>query len=179
MKKIFILLIILCPVYTRAENVRVFYDSDGISIMSLLPGMCDQLSEKDCLDREENKTKSLQGLPHVDIPRSTIPLNRLDRDKWRYNQSQGIYVDTTLVTKTEKIAEYESKLDAELVKESPDYLQIVKLQRLRDKVGRIETKTDVIPPEKLAEFQSQNSNLLGSMLGAVKKTLNRIIKIFK
>ena len=120
--------------------------------MRLIVETCD--SNKtiiDCLDRETQKSP-FKDLPYDDVSESQLPKNRSERNKWRGKKGGGIWVDSSLVTKSEKIQELERKLDEELDKENSDAIRVAKLQRLIKKAQEAKDEFGLLKPEQLAQL---------------------------
>ncbi len=115
-------------------NCRVFYKADGtISVMYPSPsvrieGEIDEVFVKRICDKDAKKL-GFENLPYDDIDKINLPPGRADRDKWRGDKSQGVYVDTTVITENERREAIQVQIDAELDKAVPNAGKILKLQR--------------------------------------------------
>ncbi len=157
------------------SKVRVTYRPDGgVSVTAFVAGACqDGETETQCMDREMQKNPSLANLPHDDIDPSQLPQDRKDRDKWTGSKGRGISIDRSKVTKNEKMTELQDKLDQELDKNNPNSVKIAKLQRKIEKLKDFRTSSNLIPPEKLADFDTDQSNR--SLLASVVETVGSAI----
>ncbi len=171
---IFFVFFIPATCFAESEHVRVFYRDDGVSVMSLVSGTCRNLSESDCFDREMAKS-DIGQYPHEDILKSQLPPEDTNFDKWRGAPGQGVHVDTTLVTKDEKKAELQQKLDAELAKNAPSSVVVAKLQRLIQKLDSLKTKTTVLSSDELEKFNDDNKSLLATVFGALKDAFSSVV----
>ena len=180
MKKIIltiILGILSLPVFADVQTlprVRVTYRPDGgVSITTFVAGSCQGETETECMDREMQKNPELANLPYDDIDPSTLPQDRKDRDKWRGAKGQGISIDHSLVTKGEQMQALENKLDEELGKNNPDSVKVAKIQRMIERVKKLNGQSNLIPSDKLAEFNPDN-NSNKSLLASVSETVSII-----
>ncbi|MBI3046558.1 MAG: hypothetical protein HYY86_03435 [Candidatus Harrisonbacteria bacterium] len=157
------------------SKVRVTYRSDGgVSVTSFLSDICNLgETETECMDREMRKNPALANLPHDDVLPSQLPQDRKDRDKWSGSKGQGVWVDNAKVTKPEKIKELQDKLDQELDKTSSNAAKIARIQRKIEKLRDFQTANNLIPPEKLADFDTeQNQSLLASVVETVSSAVS-------
>lgn len=112
-------------------KTRVTYRADGGVSTTSIEGMtAKQVSEW--------YTKLLsnplyEGSSFEDIDSSELPVDRVDRDKWRKKAGGGVFIDKTVVTRTELIQADETALDTELAKPNPNMKKAMLLQRKLDK----------------------------------------------
>lgn len=159
------------------SKVRVTYRPDGgVSITAFVAGACQGgETEEQCMDKEMQKNPELANLPHDDVDPATLPQDRKDRDKWTGSKGQGVSIDHSKVTKTEKIEQLENQLDEELDKSSPNSTKVAKIQRTIEKVKKYSAKNNLIPPEKLAELDPNNTNTNQSFLASVTDTISSAV----
>ena len=118
---------------------RVYYRADGTAgIVYPIEKQKVNETESQWLKRVYEKTEvHKQGLPFDDIDASQLPQDangkKVDREKWRGNQGQGVSIDGTIVTDTEKRKAIEDRLDTELAKPTPNAIAAMRLQRKLDK----------------------------------------------
>lgn len=145
------------------SKVRVTYRPDGgVSITTFVAGACQAgETEEQCRDREMQKNPELANLPHDDILLSELPQDRKDRNKWTGSKGQGIWIDHSKITKTEKLEELENQLDVAINNE--DIIQTAKLQRLIKKLGQYNSKNGLIPLQDLSKFDIDKPLTLGTI----------------
>ena len=92
-------------------------------------------SDKDFMDRITNvHLVNLKNYPYKDTTKDNLP-DKTKRDKWRWNKKDKvIYVDDTIILKSERIEKKERLLDTELAKETPDPVKVIKLYREVEKL---------------------------------------------
>ncbi len=94
-------------------------------------------TDAELIDRTATKYANEVGiadLEYVDVLRDSLPANRIDREKWRWQAGgQGIRVAAEVVTRAEARQLLEDQLDAELAKASPSPIVAMRLQRKLDK----------------------------------------------
>jgi hypothetical protein len=154
------------------NKVRVSYRPDGgVSITTFLKEAC-LLGETElqCMDRIYSENETIKDLPYDDLDPSQLPQDRKDRDKWKGEKGRGIWVDTSLVTKSEKTKELQEELDKELAKNNPSTVKVVKLQRLIERVKDV--NTNVIPPKELSKLEVKKQSLLASIVSTVTSSIS-------
>lgn len=134
-----VLALLLLASSASAFPVRVFYKPNG-GVIVLSAVMCGKdESPQACLERVGAKdcprTEAKECLPYDDIDSSQLP-DRSTRNKWRGNKATKLRVDNTVVTQSEKMANAEADLEAELEKPSPDPVKVIKLQRKLEKAKK-------------------------------------------
>jgi len=154
------------------SKVRVSYRPDGgVSITTFLREAClIGETELQCMDRIYSDNETLKDLPYDDLDPSQLPQDRKDRDKWKGEKGRGIWVDTSLVTKSEKTKELQDELDKELAKNNPSTVKVIKLQRLIEKVKDV--NTNVIPPKELSKLEVKKQSLLASIVNTVTSSIS-------
>jgi len=142
------------------STVRVTYrPDDGVSVTTFIASAClENESESQCIDRLYGKILELKGMPYEDMDSSKLPQDEANRDKWRGEKGKGIWVDNSLITKTEKLAEFQAKLDAELAKPDSDSVQVARLQRQIEKLKAMSVKNNILTKENIAELNKISGN---------------------
>ncbi len=119
--------------------VRVYFLADGsVAIRHYNPRRRrPEESESECLERLHLKhvvADGLKGLKYEDMDISLLPVEDEEtRDKWQGKKGKGVKIDPSVVTPAEKRQAIVDELDAELAKASPDFIQLIILQRKLDK----------------------------------------------
>lgn len=177
-------LFIINPQFVLADqgmlpNVRVFYRADGgVSITYFLVSSCGaNETETQCMDRISNSNTFTNELLYDDIPRDQVPINRTHRDKWRGEKGKGIWVDNSLVTKSEKLEEFQNKLDEEFNKDNPDTGKILKLQHQLEKAKEITHA--VLTQDDLAQFEEKQKSFIASTIEAIGDVFANILNGIK
>jgi hypothetical protein len=178
--KIVILLTFLFPFSVFADiptldTVRVVQRDDGVSVISAVSSYCEGLDSSACLDREQAKSPETAGKPYMDMPKSQLPQDRKDRDKWRLKMGQGISIDKTLTTKREKMDEIQAKIDNELDKANPSSIRISRLQRSMQRLKEFKTDNGIIPKAKLGDFDEKQVGLIATVVEAVSGTISSAV----
>ena len=124
---------------------RVIYKINGqISIIHPAPkARLKDESDQVFLNRVSIKAckgTELEGLDYEDIDSSNLP-DRKFRDKWRGDKQNGIRIDHSVITAVERKEKIEKQLDIELVKNKPDVITVIRLQRELQKNKRKEITT--------------------------------------
>lgn len=176
-KIIFTLLIsgvFVCSNFVYAEEsyelplVRVFYKPDGsVLITHFVADACESKDTvKSCMDRITSKNPE-NGMPYDDMTLDQLPQDRSTRNEWRGAKGKGVWVESSLITKSEKIEEFQTEIEIELEKDEPDASKVLKLESLIEKVKDLENS--VLAPEDLAEIEVKNN----SMLAAIARGMSR------
>lgn len=114
-------------------KIRVFYKTDGlISLLYLVRKLKDGETEAQALDAESKKA-GLDALPFDDFDPKDFP-DKSKKEKWRGEKGKGIWVDESIVTPKEKRQAKEAELDAELAKDTPDPVKVIRLNRELEKM---------------------------------------------
>lgn len=164
------------------DKVRVFYRPDGgVSILRVLADSCNGLSIKDCLDRETQKSNLKNIESYEDIPESDLPQGRTDRDKWRGEKGKGIWIDKTLVTKSEKMQELRQKLEEELEKDNPDSKKVSNLQIKIEKLKNLKAENNLLTKNQIAKLDTKEKSggLLASAAGVLSEAFETILNSIK
>ena len=135
-------------------KVRVFYKPDGkVTVRTpVLKSKRSNETEQEWLirvfelrDGIDPKTRKviphrLKGLPFDDVDDSELPV-RIDatRGKWRGTKGEGIHIDHSVVLPWEVIVSKQAELDAELAKEEPDMVTLIRLNREIEKIKAAQT----------------------------------------
>lgn len=116
---------------------RVYYKADGNVIITYLieEGRRKEESDKSFLDREMAKTTDLAALEYDDIDETDLPDSQWD--KWRGSKGNGVHIDDTVITNSEKLAALNEEIDDELIKADTD-VNLVKIERLMRKIEKRE-----------------------------------------
>lgn len=117
-------------VFNDCSEVRI-----NIPYMKKLGGVVEVESDSNLVNRVYQKAikgTELEGLLYGDIDPTALP-DRKDRDKLRGKKGEGIRVDHSIVTMSEKRQAIEDGLDAELAQTNPDPVKAMKLQRKLEK----------------------------------------------
>lgn len=164
--------------YAHADKVRVFYRPDGgVSITTFVTSYClTAESELECKDRL-TKLLPYKDYPYDDIDRDELPKEVGSRDKWTGAKGRGVWVDKSLITKREKITEYQTQLDQELDEDEPNSSKVLKLQRLIERVQ--DMPNPVLSGEELASLESRRDSLLAAALRSVGKFLSDIAEALR
>ncbi len=163
-------------------KARIFYRPDGgVSIMHFLASACAlNEGEAQCMDRIMGSTPD-KDLPYDDILRELLPVDRKDRDKWRGEKGRGIWVDTALVTKNEKLQELTHILDEELGALGPNAIRIARLQRNIEILKQMSVEHNLLTVEQIfalsprenvsfaAMAVSTVSDLFADILGSLRR----------
>ncbi len=129
-------------------------------------------AELECMDRIYSRNDTLKNLPYDDLDPSQLPQDRSQRDKWRGSKGQGVRIDDALVTKNEKLEELQDRLDTELDKNSPNQTKVIRYQRQIEKLRNLQTPNNLIPKNKLADFEDRNQSLLASVVETVTSVVS-------
>lgn len=182
----FVLVVMFLAIYNPTaiasitlQTARVFYREDGgVSITQFLVGACrGGETEVQCMDRISAENPGTLGLPYDDIDPNQLPQDRKDRDKWRGTKGRGIWIDTSLVTKTEKIQELQEELDEELDKDSPDSTKVLKIQRQIEKVRDIDN--NILTKEDLTLFEERQRSFVATAIQTVSDLFSGILNSIK
>lgn len=112
---------------------RVWYRADG-SVSVSHPDMRLGLKPKELTmaqwaEQQFNivaeKNPELANLDFDDIEQSSLPADKVDRDRWRGVKGQGVMIDKNVILRND-ISEL---LDDELAAIAPDPVKVIKLQR--------------------------------------------------
>lgn len=135
------LLILLASIASAQDYVldmkRVFVQADGkVLVLTVAPQACQaQETKQACFERialaDCPKDQAGQCLPFKDMNKADLP-PRDKRDKWRADPkdpSKAIIVDSSIILKSDILAEKEAALDAELAKQTPNPVAVIKAQR--------------------------------------------------
>jgi hypothetical protein len=168
---ILILIIVLCGLPSQAfaeqlSKARVYYmPPDGhIWVTYFLSESClSGESETSCMDRI-SKNNSMEGMPYDDMFLNELP-DRTFRNKWRGEKGKGIWIDHSLITRNDKIKEFNEEIDKELDKNKPDMTKVSKLGRVLKKVQDI--NHPVLTAEDLTNLELKKKSLLASVIDSV------------
>jgi hypothetical protein len=75
----------------------------------------------------------LSVMPFDDIDSNDFP-DKTKKAKWRGEKGKGVWVDESIITPAEARKAKEDELDAELAKESPDPVKVIRLNRDLEKM---------------------------------------------
>lgn len=114
-------------------KIRAFYKSDGsISLLYLVRKLREGETFEQALDEEMKKAR-LDHLPFDDYDPKDFP-DKTKKAKWRGAKGKGIWVDESIVTPKERRQAKEAELDAELAKDNPDPVKVIRLNRELEKM---------------------------------------------
>ena len=157
------------------DTARVFYRQDGgVSIMYFNKEACQQNEEPVlCMDRLMVTTNEY-GLPYDDMSIDEIvKLDRSQRDKWRGEKGKGIHVDTTLVSKRDKVVAYQEELNTELDKAEPNASRILKLQRLIEQVNDL--PNPILSKDEIKQFDMKRKGIVARAVSAVTDAVSGVV----
>lgn len=161
------------------DIARVFYRTDGgVSIMYFNKESCNQEETKtQCMDRIMITTNE-NGLPFDDMSLEDVAkFDRKNRDKWRGEKGKGIWIDTSLVSKREKIQEFTNELEKELDKDNPNPSKVLKLQRLVEKTK--DMPNPILSKEELAMLEKKQKNILARTAETIARVIDSATDSFK
>lgn len=175
------IIVIFLPFSAMANELplyRVSYRPDGgVSITHFVAEAClPEESETACMDRIYSQIEAGQ-YPYDDMIPDQLPKDRSQRDKWRGEKGRGIWVDASLVTKSDKRKEYQEQLDVELDEESPNASKVLRLQRLIEKVGDIDHP--VLSDEDIRSIEKGKSSWLAVIAESVGEIFSSIAESLK
>ncbi|MEN9561692.1 MAG: hypothetical protein RIQ56_965 [Candidatus Parcubacteria bacterium] len=151
------------------KKVRVFYRPDGgVSITHFAADACQTgETETQCMDRISSNNAEY-GLPYDDMTIDQLPKDRADRDKWTGKKGKGVWVDTTLISRNDKVAEYKAELEEELNRPEPNASRVLKLEHLIEKVNDLDHP--ILSKKDIDELEGRKR----SMLAAVAETVGNL-----
>lgn len=107
-------------------KIRAFYKPNGeVILMYLVRPLKEGETYEQALDAESSRA-SYGTLPHDDYDPKDFP-DKTKKDKWRGEKGKGIWIDESIVTPKELIAQKKKELQEELAKESPDPVKVVRM----------------------------------------------------
>lgn len=121
---------------------RVYYREDGSVWVTYFVWKLKrpEESESQFMDRLALQLEH-RALPYDDMEAEGLPPREKNgvsvRNKWRGAKGRGVWVDESVVTRTEKISKIAGELDAELGKNSPDIVRAMRLQRELNKLSGV------------------------------------------
>jgi hypothetical protein len=113
-------------------KIRAFYKpNNGITLMYLVRKLREGETEEQALNAEALRAGIT--LPYDDFEPTEFP-DKTKKAKWRGEKGKGIWVDESIITPSETRKAKEDELDAELAKETPDPVMVIRLNRDLDKM---------------------------------------------